>query len=266
RIPYVFHLGDIVDQNTPLEWSRAARAMWLLEGVVPYTVTTGNHDIGPSGSAINRDTLLNQYFSFERTAAWPTFGRALEPGKLENTYHLFSAGGRDYIVLSLEWGPRDEVVQWADHIMDMNPRRYGILVTHAYLNWTDKRYDHNDTVNPQDFNPYQYGTAGGVNDGEQLWQKLVRKHAFVMTVNGHVLATGTGYLASVTDKGNICHQMMSNYQFRNLGGEGYMRLLEFEEDNKTIKVYTYSPLYDNFLVEPDQSYTITLDVPVGPAP
>jgi hypothetical protein len=266
RIPYVFHLGDVVDQNTPLEWARASKAMWLLEGIVPYTITTGNHDLGPSGGATTRDTLLNQYFSYERTATWPTFGGAYEAGKLENTYHLFSAGGRDYIVMSLEWGPRDEVVQWADSVMAQNPRRYGILVTHAYLNWNDKRYDHTDTVNPQDFNPYQYGTAGGVNDGEQLWQKLVRKHAFIMTLNGHVLGDGTGYLASVTDKGNICHQMMSNYQFRQLGGEGYMRLLEFEEDAKTVKVYTYSPLYDSFLVEPDQSYTIVLDVPVGPAP
>lgn len=266
RIPYVFHLGDIVDQNTPMEWERASQAMWLLEGIVPYTVTTGNHDIGPSGGATNRDTLLNQYFSYPRTSTWPTFGGAFEDGKLENTYHYFSAGGRDYIVLSLEWGPRDAVVQWADGVMAANPKRYGILVTHAYLNWNDKRYDHTDTVNPQDFNPYQYGTAGGVNDGEQLWQKLVRKHAFVMTLNGHVLGDGTGYLASVTDKGNICHQMMSNYQFRTLGGEGYMRLLEFEEDAKTVKVFTYSPLYDSFLTEPDQTFTITLDVPVGPAP
>lgn len=266
HIPYVFHLGDIVDQNTALEWERASRAMWLLEGVVPYTVTTGNHDIGPSGSATTRDTLMNQYFSFERTAAWPTFGGAYEAGRLENTYHLFSAGGRDYIVLSLEWGPRDAVIAWADGVMAANPHRYGILVTHAYLNWNDKRYDHNDTASPQDFNPYQYGTPGGVNDGEQLWQKLVRRHAFVMTLNGHVLNDGAGYLASVTDKGNICHQMLSNYQFRELGGEGYMRLLQFEEDGKTVKVFTYSPLYDRILQEPGQNFTFTLDVPVGPAP
>jgi hypothetical protein len=233
---------------------------------VPYTVTTGNHDIGPSGNSTTRDTLLNQYFSFDRTAAWPTFGGAYETGKLENTYHLFSAGGRDYIVISLEWGPRDIVLQWADDVMNRYPHRYGILVTHAYLNNNDRRYDITDTGHPQDFNPHQYGTPGGVNDGEEMWQKLVRKHAFVMTLNGHVLGDGTGYLASVTDKGNTCHQMMSNYQFRAQGGEGYMRLLEFEEDARTIKVYTYSPLYDSFLVEPDQTYTITLDVPVGPAP
>jgi 3',5'-cyclic AMP phosphodiesterase CpdA len=266
RIPYVFHLGDIVDQNTPLEWQRAAQAMGLLEGVVPYTVVPGNHDIGPSGNATTRDTLLNQYFSFDRTAAWPTFGGAYETGKLENTYHLFSAGGRDYIVLALEWGPRDAVLTWADGVMAQNPHRYGILVTHAYLNNNDRRYDITDTAHPQDFNPHQYGTAGGVNDGEEMWQKLVRKHAFVMTLNGHVLGDGTGYLASVTDKGNTCHQIMSNYQFRALGGEGYMRVMSFQDDNKTIKVQTYSPLYDAFLVEPDQNFTITLDVPVGPAP
>jgi hypothetical protein len=266
RIPYVFHLGDIVDGNTPLEWQRAAQAMWLLEGVVPYTVSPGNHDLGASGGAATRDTLMNQYFSYDMTATWPTFGGAFERGKMENTYHLFSAGGRDFIVLSLEWGPRDAVVAWADGVMAANPRRYGIMVTHAYLTWNDRRYDITDTVNPQDWNPHHYNTAGGVNDGEELWQKLIRKHAFVMVLNGHVLVDGTGYLASVTDRGNTCHQMMSNYQFRQLGGEGYLRVLSFQEDNKTIKVQTYSPLYDAFLVEPDQNFSITLDVPVGPAP
>ncbi len=240
--------------------------MGLLEGVVPYTIAPGNHDLGPSGNATTRDTLMNQYFSYERTAAWPTFGGAYQAGRLENTYHYFSAGGRDYIVMSLEWGPRDEVVAWADEIVAQNPRRYAILVTHAYVNYNDRRYDYTDTAHDQSFNPHDYGTEGGVNDGEQLWQKLVRKHAFVLVLNGHVLNDGTGYLASVTDKGNICHQIMSNYQFRALGGEGYMRLMQFQDDNKTIKIHSYSTLYDSFLMEPDQDFTITLDVPVGPAP
>lgn len=266
RIPYVLHLGDLVDQNSPLEWLRAAQAMWLLEGVVPYAVVPGNHDLGPGGSAVNRETLMNQYFSYQMTSTWPTFGGAFEVGKMENTYHLFSAGGRDFAVMALEWGPRDAVIEWADRIMSTLPGRHGILVTHAYLNNNDLRYDITDTANPQAFNPHLYGTAGGVNDGEELWQKLVRKHPFVLVLNGHVLGDGTGYLASVTDRGNTCHQIMSNYQFRAQGGEGYMRLLEFNEDGRTVKVYTYSPLYDSFLVEPDQSFTIVLDAPPGPAP
>ena len=34
-------------------------------------------------------------------------------GKLDNTYHLYEKGGRKWIVLCLEWGPRDKVVAWA---------------------------------------------------------------------------------------------------------------------------------------------------------
>jgi hypothetical protein len=266
NISYVFHLGDIVDQNTPREWMRAAQSMSLLDGIVPFALVPGNHDLGPGGNATTRDTLLNQFFPFQNTARLPSFGGAFEPGKLENTYHLMSIGGRDYVVLALEWGPRDEVIEWADRVMNEHPDRWGIMFTHAYMNNNDLRYDIGDTAHPQDFNPHVYGTAGGVNDGEELWRKLISKHRFLMTFNGHVLGDGTGYLASVTSKGNTCHQMLSNYQFRNLGGEGFMRLIEFMPDGRTVHVYTYSPLYDTFLVEPDQNFTFTLDVPTGPPP
>lgn len=261
-IPYVLHLGDIVNNNTEEEWRRARLSMSLLDGVVPYALVPGNHDYGPLGNAATRETLLNQTFSFASQAAWPTFGGAFETGKLDNTYHLFSAGGRDYIVLALEWGPRDAVIAWANQVMAANSGRDGILVTHAYLNHNDRRYDHTDLVNPQDYNPHQYGTMPGpVNDGEELWQKLVRRHSFVFVLSGHVLADGTGYLASVTDVGTTCHQIMSNYQFRALGGEGYMRLMEFLNDGRTVNVYTYSPLYDGYLTERDQTFALSLDPP-----
>jgi hypothetical protein len=157
------------------------------------------------------------------------------------------------------------VVAWADGVMANHPDRHGILITHAYMNNNDFRYDIADTARSQDYNPHQYNTEGGVNDGEELWQKLVRRHRFIMTLNGHVLGDGTGYLASITDKGNTCHQMLSNYQFRTNGGEGYMRLLEFLSDGKTVKVYTYSALYDTFLPDADQNLTLTIDPPTIPA-
>ena len=263
RIPYVLHLGDITDDNSALQWQRAAEAMFLLEEIVPYALATGNHDFGPFGHPSTRDTLLNDYFSYAQTARWPSFGGSYQVGRLENTYHFFEGGGRKYIILALEWGPRDEVVAWANGVMSANADRLGILITHAYMNNNDRRYDHKDTAYPQDYNPHIYMTAGGVNDGEELWQKLVRKHRFVMTLNGHVLGDGTGYLASVTDPGTTCHQMLSNYQFRNLGGEGFMRLLEFLPDATTVRVHTYSPLYDQFLTERDQSFTLKLD-PLSP--
>ena len=257
-IRYVIHLGDIVNNNTAREWAHARAAMGLLDGVVPYALVPGNHDYGPSGDASTRDTLLNQYFSYGDSAAWPTFGGAYEEGRLDNSYHLFSAAGRDFIIVALEWGPRDEVIEWANQIMAEHAHRDGIFVTHAYLNHNDRRYDHTATQYDQSFNPHEYRTPGGVNDGEELWQKLIRHHRFVMTLNGHVLADGVGYLISTTDRGNPCHQMLSNYQFRAQGGEGYMRILEFLPDGQTVQVFTYSPLYDDFLREPEQAFRFTL--------
>lgn len=263
NIVYVFHLGDITNNNTPAEWQHAADALSLLDGVVPYAVVPGNHDYGPSGDASTRTTLMNDYLSYARTSTWPTFGGAYQVGRLDNTFHLFTAGNRPFVLLALEWGPRDEVIAWANSVMDRYPDRYGILITHAYLNNDDLRYDWKDTNHPQDFDPHSYATPG-VNDGEELWQKLVRRHRFVMVVNGHVLGDGTGYLASKTDTGVTCHQVLANYQFRDLGGEDYMRLFEFLADGTTVRVHTYSALYDSFLTDADQSFSFKMDWPPAP--
>jgi hypothetical protein len=269
NIRMAIHLGDIVHNNTPREWQNARDAMRLLDGVVPYALVPGNHDYGPGGSATTRDTLLNEYFAFEAHAAQSTFGGAMEPGKLDNTYHLFGGpetGGREWIVVCLEWGPRDETVAWANEIMAQHADRTGILVTHAYMNNNDRRYDHTDAEHSQRYNPHTYKTPGPMNDGEQLWDKLVRKHNFALTLNGHVLGDGTGYLASKNDQGFTVHQMLSNFQMRELGGEGYMRLLEFQPDGRTVRIKSYSPVFDRSLTAPDHHFEIVLDQPVAAAP
>ena len=258
NIRYAVHLGDITNNNTPRQWQNARDAMALLEGVVPCALVPGNHDYGPNGNAATRDTLLNDYFPFEAYAAQPGFGGAMEPGRLDNTYHLFEAGNRLWIILCLEWAPRDSSVAWAGDIMRAHADRTGILVTHAYMNNNDLRYDHADSVNPQQYNPHHYKTPGGVNDGEQLWQKLVRKHNFAITLNGHVLGDGAGYLVSTSDTGKPVHQMLANYQMRDLGGEGYLRLLEFQPDGATIRVKTYTPVFDAWLTTPDQQFEFTI--------
>lgn len=256
---YVLHLGDIVNNNTETEWERASEAMSLLHGYVSYALVPGNHDYGPSGDASTRETLLNDHFDFDALARVDGFGGAYEAGKLDNTYHLFEIAGRSFVLVALEWGPRDAVIEWANTVMDEYPEREGILLTHAYLNNDDRRYDHADEERSQPYNPHDYATPGGVNDGEQLWQKLVRKHRFALTINGHVLGDGTGYLRSTTDHGNTCHQMLVNYQMREQGGQAYLRLLEFLPDGETVRVHSYSPLLGTFLDETDQRFEFVLD-------
>jgi hypothetical protein len=131
------------------------------------------------------------------------------------------------------------------------------------MNNNDLRYDIKDTTNPQTYNPHTYSTPGPVNDGEELWQKLTRRHNFVLTLNGHVLGDGTGFRVDNNDAGGRVNQMLVNYQFRTLGGEGYLRILEFQPDGHTVRVSSYSPIYNKFLLTADQ--TFQFDMPLGAA-
>ena len=258
KIRFTLGLGDITDRNTPVEWERAAAAMKILtDAGVQWAVVTGNHDHGPGGDASTRDTRLNDYFSLEERAEQPTFGGAMEEGKLENTFHRFEAGGRKWIVMCLEWAPRDVAVDWANKVMSEHADRDGILVTHAFMFNDDTRYD--DRGPKQPWNPHAYRTPAPVNDGQELWDKLVRKHRFVFTLNGHVLGDGTGYRVDRNDAGQRVHQILSNYQFRPLGGEGYLRLMEFAPDGRTVRVRTYSALYDRDLLDVDQNFTLEIE-------
>ena len=233
NIRFVLHEGDVVEHNTTVEWDRAMESLGVLDGVVPYAVTTGNHDLGPNGNASTRDgefNLATRFGAGSPYANQPTMGGYYEgtgdPSYRESTYHTFHAGGIDYLVLALEWSPRDGVVEWATRIVEEHPGHRAILLTHMYLNAGGSRW---------------IGGVGiGENNGAQLWEKLVRPYEnFFMTANGHALSLG--YLASTTDQGNLVHQMLFNAQGEANGGDGWIRLLEFAPDGNTVQVTTFSP-------------------------
>ena len=262
NIKFVVHEGDITNNNTPEQWEVAQTAMQRLEGKVPYALAPGNHDYGKNGSSADRGTLLNDYFSVKQQEEQPGFGGVMEEGRVENSFHTFEAGGQKYLVLALEWGPRDEAIAWADKVVAEHPDHRVILVTHAYMYYDDTRYDWKAKGDKQTWNPHNYAQAklpGGVNDGQELWDKLVKKHpGFIMTLNGHVLEDGAGRISTPGDAGNMVHQMMANYQNRAEGGEGYMRLLEFLPDGKTVKVRSFSPSTKMCKVNEDQQFALTL--------
>jgi hypothetical protein len=263
NIRFVIGLGDITNVNSIPEWKVARSAMDIIHGQVPYALATGNHDYGPSGNASTRDTHMSEYFPYSRLAEVSTLGGSKVPNNTENTYHLFEAGGVKWIILCLEWAPRNDAIAWANSILDLYPDRKAILVSHAIVNNNDLRYDITDNAHPQDYNPHLYSTPGPVNDGEELWQKLVKHRNFVMTLNGHVLGDGTGFRVDNNDSGKPVSQMLINYQFRNLGGEGYLRILEFQPDGHTVRASSYSTIYNKFLLTADQSFQF--DVPLGAA-
>jgi hypothetical protein len=273
NIHMVLHEGDITNNNNDVQWARAQASMDVLNGQVPYAIVPGNHDYGSNGSANVRTTLFNNYFSYSRNPLNdPVRGGTLrgwyEFGKMDNTYHLFTANDEKYLILNLEWGPRHSVVQWADNVASAHPDRRLILLTHAYLYSDETRYDWATKGGDQLWNPHSYGTAGdpgGTNDGQELWDKLVKRHGnFAMTFNGHVLNDQVGYLLSNGEEGNNVHQMLFNAQNDPRGGDGWLRLIEFLPDHQTVHVKTYSPFLNQWRTTSVHQFDLALS-PMGPA-
>ena len=248
NIACVMHLGDVTNYNSAAEWKNAVQAMSLLDGQVPYFMVPGNHDYSAKGDCQDRVCGLTQAFPIGKFKAQKTFGGVYdrEPERTENSYHLFSAGGRDFLSLCLEFGPRRDVVRWANEVVAQHKNRGVILTTHALIYYDDTRYDWKGYGAKQKWNPHAYGVANStgddVSDGEELWNNLISKHEnFILTLNGHVLGDGLGRFVSKTPAGRDVHQLLVNFQMRPQGGDGWLRLIEFHTDGKTLTTCDYSP-------------------------
>jgi len=265
NIACVLHLGDFVDSSTPIQWARAVTAMNKLDdGHVPYFFVPGNHDYDRDKEG-NWITPLSTHFPVAKYRDLKTFGGVYdrEPESMENSFHLFSAGDRNFLVLCLEYGPRRDVIRWANEVVSKHSDREAILVTHAFTYTDNKRYDWAKYGLQQDWNPHVYGiirngVKDDVADGEQIWQELISRHqSFIFTINGHVCHNGLGRLASPTPDGREIQQMLVNFQVRPKGGDGWLRLLEMCPDG-TMNAVDYSPTRGQCNESPLNKFSVKL--------
>ena len=263
EIAFVLQQGDITDNNSEQHWKIASEAFSLLDGKVPYAFAPGNHDIGEGGKAEVRNTdLYNRFMPYDKYSRTPNFGGALAPGKMDNTFHTFKAGGYKWLILALEFGPRDTVLEWAATVIEKHPKHKVIINTHAYMYSDDTRMsqERNHKWLPEE---YGLGKATGkeaVNNGEQIWEKLVKNYANILFVfSGHVLNDGTGALVSEGIHGNKVYQMLANYQGgvegTVKGGNGFLRIITIDPGNSAISVKSFSPYIDEYKTDPSQEFT-----------
>lgn len=260
-IAYALHLGDVTEHNSPEEWEIARKAHATLAGQVPCAVVPGNHDMGTGGKLDSRHSRLSDTFTVAEFRTWPSHGGVYdrEPGKLDNSFHLFAAGGRRWLILALEYAPRDDVLRWAGEVVTRHADRTVIIVTHAYLQPNNRRYDRTFTKEKH-IDRGAIHLDGGVNDGEDIWQKVIRDHANVaLVVCGHIGITGR--LDSTGTAGNVVHQMVVDYQSQPAGGGGFLRLLQFLPDGRTVRVRDYSPVSDETVADPDRAYDFKISAP-----
>lgn len=244
NMKFAIHLGDIVQYaDREGEWKSANRAMEIIDGVLPYSMVPGNHDMVNKNKRLTRDTTLyNKYFPPARFSNEPWYGGHLGK-KNDNNYCYFEGGGEKFMVVSLEFAPSDEALKWAGEVIGKHPHHRVIVATHNYL--TRKGRDVKA--------PTSYKIAG--NSGEQMWQKLIRKHKNIFLVaSGHVL--GVNLQKSTNDHGGIVYEMLTDYQGLPNGGDGWLRTLKFVPGENKIYVEVYSPLLKEFDEKPEQAYTL----------
>lgn len=250
NIAFVIHEGDITHRNTEKEWEVADRAMSILDDTVPYCIALGNHDLGPGGRAKNRNAdLFNKHFGPQRFKKKSWYGGHFGIGN-ENAFYLIDAAGMKFLILCLEFGPRNEVLQWADKIVAKHKNRRAIIVTHCYTNSDDTRVGEGDELNPHSF-----GSKG--NDGDEIWENFVKKHKNIFLVlSGHILNDGLGRLTSIGDYGNNVHQILANYQMKKNGGNGWLRIMKFVPAQDKIVVTTYSPVLKKYATDAQNQFEL----------
>jgi hypothetical protein len=251
NIAFVTQVGDLVnDRNKRMdEWDVAGKAMWALDGVVPWGVALGNHDYDDHGENRVATGFLKQ-FGPERFKNVPWYGGASPNGL--NSYQLFSASGVDFIAFHLEVEVPDPAIAWASGVLNRYPKRAAIVSTHSYL----------------------YGQGGigrrgrdekrtdNCNSAEETWNKLVRRNPQIfMVLCGHVQKTVEYHQVSINDAGNRVLEMLADYQKRKDGGEGWLRLIRLVPASREIQVRTYSPVLDKFETDADSEFTVPWESP-----
>ena len=286
NIQFVAGVGDIVNSaGNESQWTRAMSAMSTFDGELPYAVVRGNHDVSPIYDRADRFGPGSPY------STQPTLAGSYPSGStaMRNTYHTFEANGQKILLLGIDFDARDNfydggqtVIDWAQEVIEDHQDHRIILDTHAYMydggQWFDNTVDPNDPggrthdvvrndlvrgvsgSQSSQFNPEKY-KGEHVYDGKELWDELASQYENVaLVITGHMFENRETFKYHLSQgiAGNDVHQMLINQQDMTNGGNGWIRLLEFDPDGQTVRVKTYSPYLDQWDTSPDVFYYITL--------
>lgn len=226
NIVFVSHVGDVVQsQVVDKEWRAADKAMSLLDGVVPYGLLPGNHD---------NLAKFNEYFPYSRYKKETWYGGHYGDTNSSN-YQFFSALGLDFIILHLQNYPDEKVLDWADRILAEHANRRAIVVSHNILNYGGFRTD----------------------IGEKIFTALKDNPNLFLMLCGHI---------HIEDRradqinGQVIYQLLADYQVRENGGNGLLRILNFVPDEDKIYVRTYSPYTDQFEVDENSDFVLDYEM------
>lgn len=298
NIKMVMGMGDLVendekitndydgDQTTLAQWKAVAAAFGKLDGKVPYIAATGNHDYSIDSKG-NRSSHFSDFFHTEKNILNQKIlvqNSRNEQGRpaLDNSaYELKNLNGKDYLFMTIEDAPRDTVLSWARKVASLEQYRNHrvILSTHEYLSAKDQHTS--GEISWLYWEPYNVNNEiqkspriklPNANNGKNIWEKLVQPSTNIeMVLCGHI--SGEGYKLDRNKAGKSVHQVLFDAQSMGgghrdgNGGDGWLRILEFYPDGKTVKLKTFSPLFGAspttrpfaWMTDARNEYTMKLD-------
>jgi hypothetical protein len=198
--------------------------------------------------------LYNQYFPFSRykdVVPWygghypndPCYPNDPNVNKYDNNYQLFSAGGSDFIILHIEHCPDEQTLFWANQVLDNYAHRKAVISIHGFIN--------------------EYGdrNVSFCGDTQYIWDDLIQPNDNVyLVLCGHNGSVGEALRTDIVDDRSV-HQLLSCYQRRANGGDGWLRIMRFVPTENMIYVQTYSPWLDQY--ETDFNSEFSIDFPLG---
>ncbi|MBB6414800.1 LamG-like jellyroll fold domain-containing protein [Streptomyces sp. AK010] len=217
NIVFLSHLGDLTQNGAKEEFAAIGEAFRLLERRgVGYSVLAGNHDVKSSTTDQRGSTPYLDAFGPRRFEEQRTFGGASPDGY--NSFHRFQAGGREWLVLALDWRLSPQGYAWAKGVLAKHPKTPVILTTHELVVEDDTLSDY----------------------GQQLWDRLIEDHDQIfLALGGHYWPAARATRRNAA--GHEVHLHLTNYQNRYFGGAAMIRLYRFDLDRGVIDVETLSP-------------------------
>lgn len=266
NIVYVGHLGDCVQNgdNAPgtpdnAEWVKASNAIATIENPVltglpqgiPFGISVGNHDQTPIGTPTGTTTFYNQYFGVSHFAGRSYYG-GHNGANNDNHYQLFSASGIDFLVISLEYdqtagfSAAGGTLDWVEGLVQTHSNRKVMIMTHFGIN---------ETGSPKP----SFGTQG-----QAIYNRLRQYSNFLLFACGHIHQSDGEARRSDTFNGNTLHTILSDYQGRPNGGNGFLRIMEFDPALNKISVKTYSPYANVFETDADSQFELDINLNSNP--
>ena len=272
KIAFCLQTGDLSDfGNRPELYNKTADAMQVLyDEEVPISFVQGNHDYDNncSGNGGRPSENFNNAFPYSMRSQNPWFGGSFNNEEsMSNTYNLYEVGGAKYLVINLEFGPRQEVIRWASDLCSKYQDRRVIILTHDFL---DANGQITDSSVKADATNYGFASSAKATSGVELWNGLVKKHSNIfMTVSGHINSDDIVYTMLQGDNNNKVHNFLIDVQASQYNREGIgldiICLYRVNEEKKEIYTEYYSPrenkwwnVQNQFTIDFSDDYNYTI--------